>query len=50
MTTVLRQRVGARFQKIKQGAYEKRKPSGWVLPKQPSSFGDEGAWYFSSRL
>jgi hypothetical protein len=34
-----------RISKIKQGAIEKRKPSGWILEKETSSFADEGTWY-----
>jgi NCS1 family nucleobase:cation symporter-1 len=33
-----------RFQKIKDGAIAKTKPSGWILPQQKSSLGDEGTW------
>lgn len=40
MTTVLRQRIA----KIKQGAIEKKKASGWILPQEKGSLGDEGTW------
>lgn len=40
MASILRNRAS----KIKQGAREKRKLSGWVLEKQASSFADEGVW------
>ncbi|KAG4418386.1 hypothetical protein IFR04_008453 [Cadophora malorum] len=33
-----------RITKIKEGAKEKRRPSGWILPQQKGSFGDEGTW------
>lgn len=36
--------VRNRFQKIKDGAIAKTKPSGWILPQQKSSLGDEGTW------
>jgi hypothetical protein len=40
MANVIRQRVTS----IKEGAKEKRKLSGWIIPKEKSSFGDEDAW------
>ncbi len=33
-----------RFAKIKQGAKEKTKLSGWVLPQEKGALGDEGTW------
>jgi len=44
MSNTFRERVSVRVTKIKDGAKAKTKPSGWVIPKQPSTFGDEDAW------
>lgn len=41
MANILRKRAN----KIQEGTRVKRKLSGWVLEKQPSSFADEGVWY-----
>jgi len=41
MASIIRKRVI----KIKEGAKAKTKPSGWVLPKEASSFAEEGTWY-----
>ena len=40
MSNAVRQRVT----KIKEGAKAKTKLSGWVLPRQASSFAEEGTW------
>jgi len=40
MSTGLRERFAA----VKADLKAKAKPSGWVLPRQASSFADEGAW------
>jgi NCS1 family nucleobase:cation symporter-1 len=36
--------VRNRFQKIKEGAIAKTKPSGWILPQEKGALGDEGTW------
>ncbi|CAG8974778.1 hypothetical protein HYALB_00000390 [Hymenoscyphus albidus] len=36
--------IRLRIASIKQGSKEKRKPSGWIIPRQKSSFGDDDAW------
>ncbi|TVY82355.1 putative permease [Lachnellula suecica] len=33
-----------RLTSIKEGAKEKTKPAGWIMPRQKSSFGDEDSW------
>jgi NCS1 family nucleobase:cation symporter-1 len=40
MANSFRQRVTS----IKEGAKAKTKPSGWIIPKQKSTFGDEDTW------
>ena len=40
MTSILRER----FRAVKQDVSEKRRPAGWVLPKEPGSFTEEGTW------
>jgi len=40
MSTVIRERFGA----VKADLQAKTKPAGWVLPRQGSSFADEGTW------
>ncbi|RDW84290.1 allantoin permease [Coleophoma cylindrospora] len=44
MTTVFRQRVASTKERIQEKAKGKSKPSGWVLPRQTTSFADEGTW------
>lgn len=41
MANSLRQR----FQAVKEDLHEKRRPAGWVLPREPTSFAEEGTWY-----
>lgn len=40
MTTILRER----FESTKDNLKQKRKPSGWVLPKQTTTFADPDKW------
>jgi hypothetical protein len=40
MSNVLRER----FTAAKANISEKKRPSGWVLPKEPGSFTEEGTW------
>jgi NCS1 family nucleobase:cation symporter-1 len=40
----LKSSVRERASRVKQGAYEKRKVAGWVLPKESDSFSPEGTW------
>ncbi|RDW60276.1 putative allantoin permease [Coleophoma crateriformis] len=44
MTTVFRQRVASTKERIQEKARGKSKLSGWVLPRQTTSFADEGTW------
>jgi NCS1 family nucleobase:cation symporter-1 len=38
------EKIRQRITKIQEGAKAKRKPSGWILPKQKASFGEEDDW------
>jgi hypothetical protein len=40
MANAFRQRLTS----IKDGAKEKTKPAGWIIPRQKSTFGDEDSW------
>lgn len=44
MTTVIRQRVASTKERIQEKTKGKSKVSGWVLPRQTTSFADEGTW------
>jgi NCS1 family nucleobase:cation symporter-1 len=40
MEASLRKRGNA----IKEGVKKKMKPSGWIVPREPSALADEGTW------
>lgn len=40
----IRQRLSRQATHFKEGAIAKKNPSGWILPKQKSSFGEEDDW------
>lgn len=46
MANVLRERVT----RIKANVQEKKKLSGWVIPREDSAFGDADSWYLLSPL
>jgi nucleobase:cation symporter-1, NCS1 family len=44
MTEVFRRRVTSTKEHVKEKTRGKSKLSGWVLPRQTTSFADEGSW------
>ena len=44
MTSVIRQRVAAVRDRVKQEVQQKKQLSGWVLEQQPTTFGDADDW------
>ncbi|TAQ89492.1 hypothetical protein B7494_g2156 [Chlorociboria aeruginascens] len=45
-STAFRQRIAS----FKEGVRAKSKPSGWVIPRQASTLGDEDTWYCSCNV
>jgi hypothetical protein len=44
MGSILRERFSA----VKEDLSAKKRPAGWVLPREPGSFTEEGTWWVNA--